>query len=119
MFIISFVLLPKRTTRSIIITTFIYPIFIKLTSFMPMIDSSHYYLFWIMLSGIISGITTGGILKIGCSTGGVNVLIILLKKYYKIPEYKKMNLVIEEMPGSSLIIQNTLQLLLLINSSNM
>ena len=83
MFILSVLFLSKETTKSIIISTFIYPLFIKITSYMP--SDVSFNIIFLLLGGLISGYTTGSIIKIGCSTGGINVLIILLKDYFKIP----------------------------------
>ena len=87
MFIMSYLLLSKKTTNSIVISTFLYPVFIKVTSTIPSIINIKLYSLYLLLAGIVSGITTGYIIKLGYSTGGVNVLVLLLKKYYVVPEY--------------------------------
>ena len=83
MFIISYFFLNKDITKSIIIASFIYPLFIKITSSIYLNTN-----IWILviISGIISGISGGFILKLGYSSGGINILIILLKKYLNIKE---------------------------------
>ena len=76
-FIISFFLLDRETSRGIIITTFVYPLFVKITSGI-WINISNSMLLLVLISGIISGITMGNILKMNYSTGGINILILLL-----------------------------------------
>ena len=85
MFILSIILLSKRVVKSIIISTFIYPLFVYLTSYINVILFPK--IIGVILAGIISGYTLGNIIKMGYSTGGINVLVLVLKKYYKIPEY--------------------------------
>ncbi len=85
MFLASLLLLPKKTTKSIIITTFIYPFLVKLLNSIPSLRLNKVLM--LIIGGIISGITTGGILRLGYSTGGLNVFVLILKKHLNIPEY--------------------------------
>ena len=86
MLIISCLFLSKKTTSGIIITTFIYPLFIGITC--PVINIIYRTsIIIILISGIISGITISNIIKLGYSTGGLNVLLFILKKYLNIKEY--------------------------------
>ncbi len=85
MFIICLLLLNKKVTTSIIISTFAYPFLIKLTSFLnSLVIRESFWL--VVLSGILSGITLGFIIKLGYSTGGLNIIILVLKKYFNIKE---------------------------------
>lgn len=84
MFLLSLTLLEKKVTLSIIISSFIYPLFVKITSFINFDLNYDYKLIYVLLSGIICGITCGFIYKLGFSTGGVSVLPLILKKYLNI-----------------------------------
>ena len=85
-FLSSIFLLDKQVTKGIIISTFIYPFFINIMAFTSNLMVKENWLL-IILSGVISGITLGNILKINYSTGGLNTLILILKKYLNISEY--------------------------------
>lgn len=78
-FIISIIFLNKKTTIGLIITTFFYPIFIKLTNSFT-ININNYFIN-IMLTGLISGLTNGLIYKLGFTLGGINVIGLLISKY--------------------------------------
>lgn len=84
MLIISYFILPKSTTYGTIVATFIYPLFIKITSFIPTISNQNYSLLFVILSGVICGITGGYIYKLGFSSGGLNLVSLVLKKYFNI-----------------------------------
>lgn len=83
MLLISYFKLNKEVFKSIILSSFFYPFFIKITSCLT-IYINKYVL--IVISGLLSGISGGFILKLGYSTGGINVLVILFKKYLNIKE---------------------------------
>ncbi len=83
--IISYIFLKKETTISIIISSLIYPSFIKLTSIIsiPSIIENNILLSSI-IAGIICGITNGLIFKANHSTGGITVLSNILHTYSNI-----------------------------------
>lgn len=83
MLIISFFTLSKETTYGTIIATFIYPLFIKLTNNIFSISNVN-LIYIVILSGIICGITSGLIYKLGFSSGGINIIALVLKKYFNI-----------------------------------
>lgn len=83
--IISFIFLKKETTTSAIISTFSYPFFIKLTSFIPEFTFiKEHLLISSLLAGIICGTTGGIIYKMNFSSGGITVINLLTKKYLKL-----------------------------------
>jgi len=84
MLIISYFLLPKSTTYGTIVATITYPFFIKLTSFLPSFETTNLMLFFVVLSGIICGVTGGYIYKLGFSSGGLNLISLILKKCFNI-----------------------------------
>ena len=57
----------------------------KLTSFIPILEvvSSLEFVF-VLIAGIICGITGGFIYKLGFSSGGTSTLNLLVSKYFKI-----------------------------------
>lgn len=83
--IISFIFLKKETTTSAIISTFIYPLLIKITSIIPDINFIKEHIFISsLLAGIICGTTGGIIYKMNFSSGGITVINLILKKYFNI-----------------------------------
>ena len=86
MFIISLLFLNKLTSASIVLSTFMYPFFISITSNCVFAINTSKFIIAVM-SGLISGFTLSNILKLGYSTGGINVIVIVLKKYLSIKEY--------------------------------
>ena len=78
MFLLSSILSSEKMTLGVIISTFMYPIMVKITS---NIDIFYNYYFNSILAGIISGLTSGFIYKLGFSTGGINLLGPLINKW--------------------------------------
>lgn len=82
LFIISFIFLGKIKTISSLVSTLIYPLFIKLTSNLftitinPILAS--------IIIGTITGISVGLIYKIGFNNGGISIVIEIISKYTKL-----------------------------------
>lgn len=89
-FIITFLfglfLLDKKTVRSIILASIIYPILVKLTENIVNIIVLNYndYLLITVIAGIISGIGNGLAFRNNYSTGGISVIALIMNKYLKI-----------------------------------
>ncbi len=84
--ILGFFLLGKIKTTGAIIATFIYPTFIDLTSDINSylnINITNLFIVSIII-GILSGLTTGIVYKIGFSNGGLSIVSELISKYTKI-----------------------------------
>ena len=81
MFLLSVILLNKKMTLSLIISTFIYPMLINLTS--NFVFNLNNIVLSIIIVGIVSGITNGLIYKLGFSASGINLLGPLINKYFK------------------------------------
>ena len=83
--VISYFCLSKSTTYGTFAASFIYPICVKLTSFIPNISyMSHHILLSSIIAGIICGLTGGYIYKLGFSAGGVSTINLIVNKYLKI-----------------------------------
>ncbi len=78
--VISYFFLTKDQTKSALISTFAYPLFIKVTSYIPIYDFGSKYIL-IILAGIIFGFTCGMIYKLGFSSGGLTIITLLVNKY--------------------------------------
>ncbi len=83
--ITSYLLLTKDNTYSALIATFAYPLFIKITSYIPLINlSENLILLWAFIAGIICGITGGFIYYLGFSSGGISIVNLLVNKFIHI-----------------------------------
>lgn len=84
--ILGYFLLGKLRTTGAIISTIIYPAFIDITSNINnyiTINISNLILVSIII-GILSGLSTGIVYKIGFSNGGFSIVSELVSKYFKI-----------------------------------
>ena len=87
--IISFFLLGPRSTGLTIIGSILFPIFISLTAgisetIASSIDVEEFVVITV-ISGIIYGTANGFIYKTGYSTGGTDIIMMIVSKYLKIP----------------------------------
>jgi len=80
--VLSIIFLSKEVSISIIISSFVYPIFIFLTKNFFFVKIN--IIINIIIIGIISGITNGLIYKLGLSIGGIQLLPKIINKYFKI-----------------------------------
>lgn len=84
--VLSFFLLGFKKTLKTAIGTLLYPAFMKITSYLLVyinIESSSFLLL-VVYGGILSGFSTGIIMKTGFTTGGFNILYQIVHKYLKI-----------------------------------
>ena len=80
--ITSYFLLTKDNTYSAFIATFAYPLFIKITSYIPIFNlPENLTLLWAIIAGIICGITGGYIYYLGFSSGGISIVNLLVNKF--------------------------------------
>lgn len=83
---VGFIFLGLEKTSGAIVSTIIYPIFVDLTAnigtYLP-VDLSDKILISIFL-GVLSGITTGMVYKVGFSNGGFSIISEIISKYKKI-----------------------------------
>lgn len=82
--IISYFCLSKETTYGTIAATFLYPFFVKVTSFLPNFEFLYHYEFLsAIIAGIVCGTTGGYVYLLGFSSGGVSTVNLLVNKYLK------------------------------------
>ena len=86
--IISFFTLGRKSTRRTIIGSILYPVFVSLTASwaVKLYAATNFSEFIIiaLVSGCIYGCFNGIIYKYGYSTGGMDSLILIVNKYFKI-----------------------------------
>lgn len=87
--IISFIFLGPKNTGLTIIGSLLYPLFVSLTSvpceyIANQLEFDNFILIAI-ISGVLFGVANGFIYKTGYSTGGADIAIQLVNKYFKIP----------------------------------
>lgn len=83
--ILSFILLGKEKTKNSIVGSLLYPVFVKLTTFIiPFIDLSGIEkVVAIGIGAIMSGFGYGLIFRAGFTTGGTDILNQIISKYCK------------------------------------
>lgn len=87
--------LGKERTLGSILATFLYPLFVKLTSSITQNITLNYEDTFLMIifAGVIGGIANGFIYKTGFSNGGLPIISQILNKYCKIPLTKSLMLI--------------------------
>lgn len=84
--VMSFILLGKEKTKNSIVGSILYPIFIKLTEWVPnyiSIEGSE-ILVIVLFGAVTMGFGLGLIFKAGYTTGGSDILNQIVSKYFKI-----------------------------------
>lgn len=85
--IVGAIFLGIEKTSGAVVSTIIYPVFVELTaditSWIP-VDLSDKVLISIFI-GVLSGITTGLVYKVGFSNGGISIISEIISKYRKTP----------------------------------
>lgn len=85
--IAGFIFLGLEKTSGAIVSTVVYPIFVKLTSDISnyiTVDLSDKILISLFL-GILAGVTTGMVYKVGFSNGGFSIISEIISKYKRVP----------------------------------
>lgn len=117
--ILSLFCLSKEITISLVIATLVYPFFVDITSNITdviILDYSNPLLISIF-AGVLKGIGTGIILKIGLNSGGLIVIANVIYKYFKISISKTnmmMNSIIVLISGYYFGISNILYAIIVI-----
>lgn len=88
--IVSYAFLGKEATRNTVIGSFLYPLFITLTNpiakFLLVYLSFSEILVTVVLSSILYGLSSGLIYRLGFTTGGSDVIMQLMCKYFHMNE---------------------------------
>ncbi len=90
--ILSFLLLGKESTKNTVIGSLLYPIFVKLTEFLPNVFSLGEIepVLEVFCGAIIAGTGLGLVFKAGFTTGGTDILNHIVSKYGKMNVGKAM-----------------------------
>jgi len=84
--LIGFIFLGFEKTSGAVVSTIVYPIFVDLTANIGnyiQVDLSDKILISIFL-GVLAGVTTGIVYKVGFSNGGVSIISEIISKYKKV-----------------------------------
>ena len=104
--LVGFIFLGTEKASGAVVSAIVYPIFVKMTADISTyitVDLSDKILISIFL-GVLSGITTGMVYKVGFSNGGFSIISEIVSKYMKIPISSTsfvINLIIVMMGGAS------------------
>lgn len=84
--VFSLILLGKKETSYAILSMIIYPLFVKLTANINLYLDINYKdpLILCLFYGIIGGVASGLIFRLGFNSGGISIISQILHKYYRI-----------------------------------
>ena len=95
--VMSFIFLGIEKTRNTIVGTILYPLMITFTAPIAKLLNCYFPLndtfLVIVFAAVLYGLSNGLIYKCGYTTGGNDVLMQMLNKYFKIPESKALTFV--------------------------
>lgn len=82
--VICYIFLKKETTASLIISSFSYPLFVRITNNLTLTFITKYAFITAIIAGIICGITGGLIYKMNFTQGGISIINNLVHSYLNI-----------------------------------
>lgn len=86
MYLLGFVLLGKKFAYTTLISSFYYPVALKLFEGLFQGQAlTHDFLLNTIFGGILIGIAIGMVLSVGASTGGMDIPSLILHRYFRIP----------------------------------
>ena len=87
LFVLGAVFLGKKFALTTIISSFIYPIFLSMVQSIPGIDkvTENNAMLAALYGGVLLGIGIGLVVRVGASTGGTDILALVLHKWFHVP----------------------------------
>ena len=87
LFVLGAVFLGKKFALTTIISSFIYPIFLSMAQSIPGIDkvTQDNAMLAALYGGVLLGIGIGLVVRVGASTGGTDILALVLHKWFHVP----------------------------------
>ena len=87
LFVLGAVFLGKKFALTTIISSFIYPIFLSMAQSIPGIDkvTENNAMLAALYGGVLLGIGIGLVVRVGASTGGTDILALVLHKWFHVP----------------------------------
>ena len=84
LFVLGAVFLGKKFALTTIISSFIYPIFLSMVQSIPGIDkvTENNAMLAALYGGVLLGIGIGLVVRVGASTGGTDILALVLHKWF-------------------------------------
>ena len=92
LFLMGWIFLGKRFAFSTLISTFAFPVLLEF--FNTQVIFHHYcddLLLAVILAGCFIGVGSGLMIRCGASSGGMDIIAIILNRYYAIPVYLMVN----------------------------
>lgn len=86
LFVLGAIFLGKKFALTTIISTFTYPVFLSVVQSIPGIDHvTENAMLAALYGGVLLGIGIGMVVRVGASTGGTDILALVLHKWFHIP----------------------------------
>ena len=112
LFLMGAFVLGKKIALTTILSTFMYPIMLKIMGMIPGIDSlTGDVLLAVIFAGILLGVGIGIIIRVGASTGGSDILALVMNKGTHVPIAICMYIVDFTIIGLQIVFSSSEQLL--------
>ena len=89
----GYIFVGKKFVAKTIASSFLFPLFLELFSRIPFDYLNDQVLLSVILGGALLGVGAGLVLRSGASTGGFDVLAVILNRKYKMPVSRVMNII--------------------------
>lgn len=89
----GYIFVGKKFVAKTIASSFLFPLFLELFSRIPFGYLNDQVLLSVILGGALLGVGAGLVLRSGASTGGFDVLAVILNRKYKMPVSRVMNII--------------------------
>lgn len=91
--LLGFAFIGKRFVAKTIAVSLLFPVMLELTSRMPLMDLSEDLLLAALLGGLMLGTGAGFVLRSGASSGGFDILAMVMKRKLGVPLNLSLNLI--------------------------